>query len=127
MAQVLLDEVVHTDYGQFDLLWSADAAGFDGDAARFFTGQVNGLVGAADGRGVYVDLARRSGGSHVKIVLLDAEPELPVAVDDDVVEVSTTVPDAAAPRWSSWAAETSGAAMPAKRGSSPTVSLTSSC
>ncbi len=63
MDQVLLDEVIRTDYGQFDLVWSDDAVGFDGDFDRFFHGQNNGLVGAADGEGVYLNLARRSGGS----------------------------------------------------------------
>lgn len=48
--------------------------GFDGDVDRFFRGQVNGLVGAGDRDGVYVSLARRSGGSRVRVVLLDAEP-----------------------------------------------------
>ncbi|EYR62717.1 hypothetical protein N866_05735 [Actinotalea ferrariae CF5-4] len=51
MDQVLFDDVVHTDYGQLDLVWS-DEGGFDGDFDRFFSGQLNGLVGAADrGRG----------------------------------------------------------------------------
>nr|MDQ3642721.1 hypothetical protein [Actinomycetota bacterium] len=40
--------------------------------------------------------------------LLDAEPPLPSAAYEDVVEVSVTVPDRADVRWSSWAAETSG-------------------
>jgi hypothetical protein len=51
MERVLLDEVIHTDYGQFDIVWSHQA-GFDGNWNRFFKGQVNGLVGAADVGGV---------------------------------------------------------------------------
>ncbi len=102
-----MDEIVYTDYGQFDLVWS-DGAGFDGDFDRFFAGQVNGLVGAADARGVYVNLARRSGGSRVRIVLLDAEPPLPAAHHEDVVEVPLMVPDGSDVRWESWAGETSG-------------------
>jgi hypothetical protein len=107
MERVLLDEVIHTDYGQFDLVWS-DKAGFDGDWDRFFTGQVNGLVGAADAGGVYVNLGRRSGGSRLRIVLLDAEPPLPPPRYEDVVEVSTIVPVRADVRWLSWASQTFG-------------------
>lgn len=108
MSRVLLDEVVHTDYGQFDLVWSDDAVGFDGEPDRFFHGQVNGLVGAASGDGVYINLARRSGGSRVRVLLLDAEPPLPPAAFEDVVEVSIAIPDGATVLWLSWAGETSG-------------------
>ena len=55
MHRVLVDEVIHTSYGQFDLVW-ADGLGFDGDFDRFFAGQINGLVGAADSDGVYINL-----------------------------------------------------------------------
>lgn len=108
MARVLLDEVVHTDYGQLDLVWSDDAIGFDGDTDTFFRGQVNGVVGAASGDGVYINLARRSGGSRVRVVALDAEPPPPPAASEDVVEVSVAVPSGAAVRWLSWAGESSG-------------------
>jgi hypothetical protein len=101
MERVLLDEIVHTDYGQFDLVWS-DGTGFDGNWDRFFEGQANGLVGAADPGGVYISLARRSGGSRVRIVLLDGEPALPPSYYEDVVEVSTTIPDGAEPSWQAW-------------------------
>lgn len=57
VIRVLLDEVIETDYGQFDVVWS-EGLGFDGDFDRFFAGQVNGLVGAASGEGVYSNLAR---------------------------------------------------------------------
>lgn len=60
MERVLLDRVISTDYGQFDLIWTDDG-GFDGDDERFFADQCNGLVGAGDPKGVYVNLARRSG------------------------------------------------------------------
>ena len=106
MPPELLNQVVDTDYGQLDLVWRADA-GYDGEDARFFAGQVNGLVGASDSGGVNVSLARRSGGSSVRIVLHQSAPPL----DDDwedVVEVSTTVPADAEPAWVSWAGETSG-------------------
>jgi hypothetical protein len=107
MASVLLDDVVHTDYGQFDLVWG-EGIGFDGEVERFFRGQVNGLVGAADPGGVYINLARRSGGSRVRIMLSDAAP--PAQPDDyvDVVEVSTVVPSGATASWVSWAGETGG-------------------
>ena len=104
--RVLLDEVIDTDYGQFDLVYS-DEGGFDGVVERFFDGQVNGLVGAADPHGVYLHFGRRSGGSSLRVVLVDAEP-----ADDprweDVVEVSTTVPPSGHVRWMSWAGESSG-------------------
>ncbi len=106
MERVLLDQVIHTDYGQLDLVWNEDG-GFDGELDRFFAGQVNGLVGAADPSGVYLNLARRSGGSPVRIVLTEAPPE----ADDsweDVVEVSTTVPADGPPQWMSWAGEDCG-------------------
>jgi hypothetical protein len=103
---VLLDQVIETDYGQVDLIWHEDG-GFDGEFERFFAGQTNGLVGAADLSGVYLNLARRSGGSPVRIVLTDGPPD----ADDsweDVVEVSTTVPLGAVPQWMSWAGEDGG-------------------
>jgi hypothetical protein len=107
MSTVLMDEIVETDYGQFDLVWTEDG-GFDGDQDRFFAGQVNGLVGAGDPSGVYVNLGRRSGGSQVRVVLHDVEPHLPGPEYDDIVEVSTTVPDDAEPGWQSWAGESGG-------------------
>ena len=103
---MLLDEVIETDYGQFDLGWSPEA-GFDGDFDRFFAGQVNGLVGAADPGGVYVNLARRSGGSPVKIMLRDSEPEDDASCQD-VVEVSIEIPPGAEVGWMSWAGESGG-------------------
>lgn len=102
METVLLDEVIDTDYGQFDFLWTEEATGFEGDWDQVFSGQVNGLVGAADPGGVYLNLARRSGGSRVRVVLLDAPPELPPPYFEDVVEVSSTLPPGSRPRWMSW-------------------------
>lgn len=109
MERVLLDRLIETDYGQFDLLWGDDY-GFDGDFERFFAGQVNGLVGAASGHGLYLNLARRSGGSPVRIVLLDHAPAPTPDADhwEDVVEVSIMVPADVEPRWSTWAGEESG-------------------
>ncbi len=106
METVLLDDVVQTDYGQFDLVW--EDVGFDGDVDRFFHGQRNGLVGASSGQGVYINLARRSGGSRVRIVLVDDEPPLLPEGFGDVVEVSLEVPAGADVQWSSWAGESSG-------------------
>ena len=102
--RVLLDQVIETDYGQLDLVW-AEEAGFDGDWNRFFAGQVNGLAGAADPDGLYVNLARRSGGSHVLVELHDGEPS-GIGEWEDVVEVSIDVP-ATADRvgWMTWAGE----------------------
>lgn len=106
MERILLDEVIQTDYGQFDLVWG-DSVGFDGDDGRFFDGQVNGLVGASDTNGVYLHFARRSGGSPAKIILRDAATE-PQGSFQDIVEVSIAIPQGAVVRWASWAGETSG-------------------
>ena len=106
MERTLLNEVVQTDYGQFDLIWD-EPSGFDGDHDRFFAGQVNGLVGAADPAGVYLKFARRSGGSPVEIILCDCAPD----ADDsfqDIVEVSIKIPNGAVVRWMSWAEERVG-------------------
>ena len=107
MERELLDEVVHTDFGQFDLVWG-QGGGFDGTWDRFFRGQENGLVGAADPSGVYLNLARRSGGSRVRLVLVGVEPPLLPAHYEDVVEVSVSVPAEAEVHWMSWAGETGG-------------------
>jgi hypothetical protein len=108
VERVLLDRVVRTDYGQFDLIWTY-TGGFDGSFDRFFAAQVNGLVGASDADGVYLHFARRSGGSPVRIVLLDVAPSDEDASWEDVVEVSFTLPEGREMRWCSWAGETSGA------------------
>lgn len=106
--RVLMDEVVETDYGQLDVVWGDDDAGFDGDWDRFFAGQVNGLAGAADPNGLYLNLARRSGGSQVRIEVHQDEPD-PGEEWEDVVEVSITVPDSSeAVGWTGWAGETGG-------------------
>lgn len=102
----LFDGVVETDYGQFDLYWSRGYFGYDG-SDDFFAGQVNGLVGSGDPGGVYINLARRSGGSSVRIVLHDVEPQL-TEEWEDVVEVSTVVPEDAEPGWGTWAHESGG-------------------
>ncbi len=101
MQRLLLDEVIHTSYGQFDLVW-ADGLGFDGDFDRFFAGQINGLVGAADSDGVYINLARYGGGSRVRLTVHDAEPPLPAPDFEDVVEVSVAVPAGATVQWAAW-------------------------
>jgi hypothetical protein len=106
VERTLLDEVIETDYGQFDLAWDPEG-GFDGDFDRVFDGQVNGLVGAAHPSGVYVNLARRSGGSPVRIVLHDSTPAEDASYQD-VVEVSVVVPPDAEVGWMSWAGEGSG-------------------
>lgn len=108
VERVLLDQVVETDYGQFDLVWS-ESGGFDGNFDRFFAGQVNGLVGASDPDGVYINLARRSGGSPVSIVLMDAPPVDDEASWEDVVEVSFIFPEGQEMRWITWAGESWGA------------------
>lgn len=101
MERVLLDQVIETDYGQFDLAWAADGT-FDGDFDRFYQGQINGLVGAASSQGVHVNLARRAGGSPVRIVLLDAPPPIEDGQWEDIVEVSITLPEKHEMVWSDW-------------------------
>lgn len=101
MERILLDQVIQTDYGQFDLSWEEDGT-FDGDFDRFYGGQINGLVGAAHPTGVHINLARRSGGSPVRIVLLDAPPESDGGRWEDVVEVSITLPKSHEIAWSDW-------------------------
>lgn len=103
-----MDQVIHTDYGQFDLGWGRDF-GFDGDADRYFAGQVNGLVGAAHPGGTYMHFARRSGGSPGRIVLASEPPGPPEEPWEDVVEVSIEVPSGSEVRWASWAGESGGA------------------
>ncbi len=107
MTRVLLDETIETDYGQFDLGWGDGFEGFAGDFDEVFAGQVNGLAGAAHPGGLYLNLARRSGGSPVRIELMDLEP-----ADDeqfeDVVEVSILVGAGAKPGWMTWAGEDGG-------------------
>jgi hypothetical protein len=104
MAEVLLDRVIKTDYGQFDVVYDEEG-GFDGNWDRSFAGQVNGLLGAADPHGFYLGFGRRSGGSHLQIMLCDGPPELGAhqGVEwEDVVEASTVVPEDADVSWMSW-------------------------
>lgn len=107
MERALFDQVVETDYGQFDLVWTEES-GSDGDFDRFFAGQANGLAGAADPRCVCVNLARRSGGSPIRIVLMDSPPG-DDASWEDVVEVSFILPEGHALGWSTWAGLHGGA------------------
>ena len=106
--RILLDEHIDTDYGQFDIVYDEDG-GFDGDVDRFFAGQVNGLVGAADPHGVYIHLARRYGGSRLKIVLHATAPQVgDEASWEDVVEVSTSVPEDERTEWATWGTASDG-------------------
>jgi hypothetical protein len=104
MQHLLMDELVETDYGQLDLVWSEDG-GFDGNADRYFAGQVNGLVRAGDANGVYLHLGRRSGGSHVQVALLDSPPTEPNDSWEYVVEVPVLIPEQSHVQITSWAAE----------------------
>jgi hypothetical protein len=105
LTRVLLDAVVRTDYGMLTIEWDEDFG--DGDPAPHFAGQVNGLAGAARPGRLWLVLARRSGGSAVRIETTDAPPEVdPLA--EDVVEVSIIIPPGAQPQWVTWAAEETG-------------------
>jgi hypothetical protein len=106
MSPVIFDRIVDTDYGEFSLEWGQNV--WDGDSDRFFSGQENGWVGAAVADAVYVILARRSGGSSVRVEIL-ADAPAPDESWEDCVEVSVRIPDGASVRYSTWAAEESGA------------------
>ncbi len=108
MTHILLDAVIKTDYGQFDLIWDDGYHGFDGQFDEVFDGQVNGLAGAASGKGLYLNLARRPDGCLVRIVLLHEPPPFDAGSWEDVVEVSISVPHGVSPRWRSWAGERGG-------------------
>jgi hypothetical protein len=104
-GMVLLDQTIQTDYGQFTLEWGDDC--WDGDADRFFMGQENGWVAAAIPDVVHVVMARRSGGSSVRIESFNEEPPLDPSWED-CVEVSFTVPEGVAVRWVTFAGEDGG-------------------
>jgi len=106
-AMVLLEAEVDTDYGQFELIFDG-GDGFGGDFDVVFQGQVNGLVGAASPMGLYFNLGRRSGGSWIRIELLDEAPGEADEMWEDVVEVSSLVPPGDSPQWSTWAGESGG-------------------
>jgi hypothetical protein len=57
---------------------------------------------------VHVNLARRSGGSPIRIVLLDSHPGSDVGQWEDVVDVSITVPEGQVVAWSAWVGMGSG-------------------
>ncbi|RZU72175.1 hypothetical protein EV384_0519 [Micromonospora kangleipakensis] len=105
MSEELLNQVVYTDYGQLTLEWGEEI--WDGDADRFFKDQQNGLVGAAVSGNVVILLARRSGGSAVRIVLKASEPRAN-ADWEDVLEASFDLPPGRVMRWSTWAGESGG-------------------
>ncbi len=106
MVRVLMDDVVETDYGQLDL-WFSDDVEDDGDIQTTFSGQVNGLAGAAIPGRIYLNLGRRSGGSPVRIEA--HEGVTPCDVEwEDVVEVSTVVGEQGKCGWTSWASESGG-------------------
>lgn len=110
--RVLIDEVVETDYGQLDLWFGDEEVDVEdeGDVEATFAGQVNGLAGAALPGRVYLNLARRSGGSALRVEEHDAEPPLDELGSewDDVVEVSTTVGAQGSGGWTTWAGEDGG-------------------
>jgi hypothetical protein len=114
--RVLFDEIVFTSYGQFDLVWG-NAGGFNGEWDRFFSGQVNGLVGVAHGDGVYVNIARWGGGSRIRITLAATAPAPASEYYEDVVEVSITIPTDVVVNWETWAATSTGKLDPIDPGS----------
>jgi len=105
MAKTLLDQTIDTDYGQFSLEWGNET--WDGDSERVFADQQNGWVGAAVPGLVHIVLARRSGGSSVRIEALEEEPPHDSSWED-CVEVSMEVQIGAVVRWVTWAGQESG-------------------
>ena len=98
---VLLDQVVHTSYGQFTLEWGDSGDAWDGNADRFFADQQNGWIGAAVEGTVVVVLARYGGGSAMRIELWPEEPPTDASWED-CVEVSTTVGPGDVVGWGTW-------------------------
>lgn len=96
----LVETVASTSYGQMELRWSPDGCLMD-DLESLFAGQANGLVGAAHPGGVYFHLARYGCGSLLRMEHHASAPLLEAAAQD-VVEVSTTLPDHGEPRWEAW-------------------------
>lgn len=58
---------------------------------------------------MYVNLARRSGGSPIRIVVRENAPGPPGEDWEDIVEVSVTVPPDVEQRWCSWSGMQDGA------------------
>jgi hypothetical protein len=113
MPIVLFDQVVNTSYGQFALEWGASGNTWDGDADRFFAGQLNGWVAAAVEGVIAVVLARYGGGSAMRIELWPEEPPTDPAWEDSV-EVSIRVDEGDTVGWGTWAWSESGTlALPA--------------
>jgi len=104
---VLLDQVVHTNYGQFTLEWGTSGAAWDGDADRFFAGQLNGWIGAAVDGVLVVMLARYGGGSSMRAELCAQEPPMD-AEWEDCVEVSLAIASGDAVGWGTWTWSESG-------------------
>lgn len=105
MTRVLLDEIIHTAYGQFEIIW--DESTWDGDPDVAFAGQSNGLVGAASGGNVFLTLGRYGGGFLVRIERSATVPPVDESWED-CVEVSITVPAGRDVQWASWAGESYG-------------------
>ena len=99
---VLLDQQITTDYGQFDVLSDAE---IEWSLDDFFTGQLNGWVGAAMPGSLHVGLADRTG-SRVRMELHDQVPNL--GSWEDIVEVSVVFQPGSVVRWESWAGESGG-------------------
>lgn len=106
--KVLLDRDISTDYGLFEIVWHDGTVSDDTDAV--FSRQVNGIVGAASSKGVYMHFGQRSGATRVHMVLSGRSPgDIRLESEwEDVVEVSFTVPTGADPRWVTWGGESSG-------------------
>lgn len=99
----LLNEVVQSPYGQFDLLLG-EGQPFDGDFARY-EGAATSFVGVARGGAIYLNL-RHWSPSSIRMVLHDEQPALEIDGWDEIVELSATTPGGA--EWELWAGERGG-------------------
>lgn len=110
VVRELLNEVIKSPYGQFDLLLG-EGQPFDGDVARY-EGAATSFVGVAAGGAIYLQL-RHWSPSSIRMVLLDEEPTLHTGDWDEVVELSATTSGGA--EWLLWAGEGGGtiATLPA--------------
>lgn len=108
MPIVLLDQVVRTSYGQFTLEWGTSGNAWDGDADRFFAGQLNGWIGAVVEGVVVVVLARYGGGSAMRVELWPDAPPTDASWED-CVEVSITINAGESVGWGNWDWTESGA------------------
>lgn len=96
---------VHTQYGIFDICWVDPSVGLDWNTA--WAGHRNRMVGAAADFGVAMFFSSWLG-AQASIELLEDQPAQIPQEWEDVVEVSTTIPQGVEPFWMTFAGESAG-------------------